>query len=1295
MPSPKFNRATLEENSIFFFEKKDKYGLLPAHVNSLRDALLDFECTLPARLSFYDEHEHEFEDDETIRSVMDKLFVSDSERASIGRSIKTHRDMKYDAQRLDNGCDREAEWVKFYEKNFLDKLCDEFVITDEDSRRVARTKFYYDNFDVAKERRWTLFNGPGDFRKEYGKSKLAMPIPDWVAYFRVYDLKSSWDRIRNSSSRWPLAKSAKDKIVENFSLATLQELAEHGLQFSVANILRGNRNSSIVLSDLLCYPWLITEYKKKNKDKDDAGVAQCYCQAANAGAASLMLLQTLVRHSTYKTVLPVVTMTTWGPEVRIWICFFDDSIKSYNMVCIWEGNMTRIVHMFELQAILENTHTWAVRVLRPWISHHIDQWKSFCHTGRGREQEESVENDLTDRFGALVLANPLPKVADELLDGDSVQGVKNSELKMLFKEQNSLLLAEMRELLGTQRATSNTERSNKRPPSETRSISTQTDDNLGARPEKGANHYIPGRNQTYTPEGKSDLVNSERLFPESSVPSDVPGDPQNTPGQPSCSNQVHCQSAPSSIFRPLETPVSAGNKGSEMQNEQKERQHSSLPTTNDLLSTTERAQQASGDNLPVFDPDTKIPLFKNPTPPANDTFLPLNHKTRDTSKDSNHSSRRANASTTGDGPATPCLELGSSNPEETTSGQTPSTPVSKHMFNSQPDWDFGTPNKASANARSTSSDSRPRATQPLSSSSGSKILQSIQSPSLRDNPNLSNHQQSNETSPAETPNPPLGSNSIERKRWSPSPFGAQSLSPSSPSPFRLPSSAEARPDSDVVETDPLYSLRDLFRLPQIESSDEIWSSSRAKSPVPRRLRGWLEFDSPLGPKITRCASGPMTGGYDCYPYLTYERGEVLEMFGVRDGWYLARRGIGCDNPKGWVRIVDTAWFDTQRGRSSETTGSRIPTPGPTNGLTEAPELIKTDTHALGKGSPSLAFQRSPATASLETKEASWRNLGLASVAMGDVSIRPKWVECWKTGRRIRIKLPNRPIKERRLSMEFFAHPPRFAYNFTSTALSGSRHEDGPPVRPTDLASFSKQLSTPAAEHGSGTDISADRSQSPPLDERPKVGLFEQSNRGNFNGGLFDGLDTNGWKPSSIPNRDEQRQLCSDSDPSKPTRGEPFRGCPSPSSSQQKGSGPSDASKTPVQASLSDGVKISTPTTPGLFGHSNAFKTPKENSVPDEKQTGIFKIGLLNSDPYTPSKPRLSVDFSSPGWKPIFGSAGTETWGEQSGVRKDMPDKDDVAADEPLQGNGHTKQEAPLQPESCISAEEDWETTDEE
>ncbi|RYO75613.1 hypothetical protein DL762_009933 [Monosporascus cannonballus] len=284
------------------------------------------------------------------------------------------------------------------------------------------------------------------------------------------------------------------------------------------------------------------------------------------------------------------------------------------------------------------------------------------------------------------------------------------------------------------------------------------------------------------------------------------------------------------------------------------------------------------------------------------------------------------------------------------------------------------------------------------------------------------------------------------------------------------------------------------------------------------------------------------------------------------------------------------------------------------------------------------------------------------MAIDDVRIRGKLVRCEKTGRRIYVKLPNPPAKERRVSIEFFAHPPRAAYTCTGAEVPGSRHEDGlPPVRPPDPPSFSKEPSTSAAEHGSWTNVPADKSQSPLLHERQNVGLFEQSNRGNFKGGLFAGQDTNGWKPRSISNLDEERQRYDDAGPSKPIREGLFCWHPSPSSSQQEGFRPSDALKTPAKASLSNVVKTSAPTTPGLFGNSNASKRPEQNSASDEKQTSTPKVGLFSSDSYTRSTPQLFGNFYSNEWKPIFGSACNPNTHERleskSGDRKgDMPDE---------------------------------------
>ncbi|KAI0133807.1 hypothetical protein BJ170DRAFT_175778 [Xylariales sp. AK1849] len=1118
MGSRKLDRASLEKNKIFFFEEKGAYGQVPDHVNSLRDALLDSACTVSTRLSFYDEDE--YEDPELLRSVLSKLYMRAPERDSIEQSILTYKDMKKNAKDLDYGQDREAEWVSFYDENFLTKLRKEFEITDKDSRRVARAKFYYDGFDIAKGRRWTVFQASRDFRKKYGKGKLTMPTPDWVAYFRVYDLESSWTRIPNSSGRWPFANSVKESIVENFSLPVLQGLAEHSLQFSVANNLRQHQSSPVVLSDLLCYPWLITEHKKKEKRKD----IECFCQAANAGAASLMLLQTLVKHSTCKTVLPVVTMTTWGPEVRIWICFFDGSLDEYNMICIWEGDMKRIVHIVELQAILENTHTWAMRVLRPWISHHIDQWKSACHIGRGWEQEENVRNNSTGRSGALSLTKFLPDFLDKLQDEISDDEMEHSELRELLKKQHLLLLTEIRELLGTLGANTNTLQSKVRPP-QTRSVLKQTYDDPSIRPEENADDIIPGYHRTCTPERKSDSASSDRLSRESSVLCDI----SRAPRQSSHLEQMDSRSATSPMFE----QVFADNKRPGMQREQKE-QKQSFPSRTNVISarnsfgSTTPDRVLAADNQPytpnvsspawtegaqqvlkefentesVFDPVPKDLFSRRPTPGGTPPILRFNlrsvHDILDISKDGKCSGK-TDKSDPSLGHVTQGLGPDSSDLVKTTSRQTSPGSGGRHGFTYQTESGIDTPSKTSANTRSAGSDSCLRVNQPLLSDSSSRILQDGQSPSSETPFDLPSQQQSNVTFPSTTLDSPPQSNPIGGEKLFPCLDGAQVPSSSTPSVVRLP-------DLDA-ETDSLYSVRDLFRLPQIDSP-ETWSSSGAKSPVSRLSRDWKKFDRPLPIVVTRHTVGLVSRFLsDGYPYLTFVKGQLFDVWEIRDNRYLAQKRIGKEHPKGWIWDFDVYYGPSETYRPLKTTARSqhhySDYSDPPNDFTEGnqiEEMNESSINLLKAAGSSAAFQQSQATASLAAESADQRDLGSASMLKDDFRIMSKYVRNEKTGRRIRIRLPIQSAMQCRVSPEVSVHRHVATSVLFGAALNSLTQEDGPP----DLVSSSEKPSTLAANHSGETNFSATQSR--------KVDLFEQFKNGHFKGGLFEGLGSIGWKP---------------------------------------------------------------------------------------------------------------------------------------------------------------------------------------
>ena len=151
---------------------------------------------------------------------------------------------------------------------------------------------------------------------------LTEPKPDGVAFYPIYDF-SSGTRIA-TSSRWRWNAFPKDSIVESFSRKVLQGLAPHGLESNTAGLFRPGKTTPLVLSDCICFPWLVVEHKK-----DRVKEIFCYCQAANAGTAAVMMLETLCKYAEpradHSHVPPVTTMTTAGKTARVWITYKTDS----------------------------------------------------------------------------------------------------------------------------------------------------------------------------------------------------------------------------------------------------------------------------------------------------------------------------------------------------------------------------------------------------------------------------------------------------------------------------------------------------------------------------------------------------------------------------------------------------------------------------------------------------------------------------------------------------------------------------------------------------------------------------------------------------------------------------------------------------------------------------------------------------------------------------------------------------------------------------------------------------------
>ena len=172
----------------------------------------------------------------------------------------------------------------------------------------------------AQSRPWTLFRSKKGHRHK-DRKKLTEPKPDWVAFFPIYS--PAGERI-TTPKRWHLDKVLRQNITENFSVATLRHLARREVQSNTAGLFRKTAQRETVLSDYVCFPWLIVEHKKAG---GAALEETCYCQAANAGSAAVMMLETLStivpgeNQDANKHIPPVVTVTTVAEVVRVWIAY--------------------------------------------------------------------------------------------------------------------------------------------------------------------------------------------------------------------------------------------------------------------------------------------------------------------------------------------------------------------------------------------------------------------------------------------------------------------------------------------------------------------------------------------------------------------------------------------------------------------------------------------------------------------------------------------------------------------------------------------------------------------------------------------------------------------------------------------------------------------------------------------------------------------------------------------------------------------------------------------------------------
>lgn len=170
---------------------------------------------------------------------------------------------------------------------------------------------------------WTLFdgaNGLGSFES------MKRPKPDHAFFLPIYHSanKAGIPTISDPEARqWHQVQGPLGS--EPFSWSTLKKLNEFGLQPTPRRIF----NQQPLEADLKCYPWFVVEHKKENES-----VRNVYCQAANAAACAVSLVQHSAQYAVKLLeeahVPPIPAMTTVGSRVTIWLMHY---AKGFDAPC--------------------------------------------------------------------------------------------------------------------------------------------------------------------------------------------------------------------------------------------------------------------------------------------------------------------------------------------------------------------------------------------------------------------------------------------------------------------------------------------------------------------------------------------------------------------------------------------------------------------------------------------------------------------------------------------------------------------------------------------------------------------------------------------------------------------------------------------------------------------------------------------------------------------------------------------------------------------------------------------------
>ncbi|EQL34773.1 hypothetical protein BDFG_03471 [Blastomyces dermatitidis ATCC 26199] len=342
---PLISRAELERDGMVYFEgvfSEDANGdvslSLPAHVESYRQALLDFSSLGPDRSKPFTPGR--FPAPPIQHNPAPLLSMTEDGR----RRIDHCAGLSKRARDLAPPYTPDYKW-----QSLLEEIFKEYKSRFPSGRDQQAL---FDQFSLEKNILW-------DDTKKYAEK---CPKPNFTYGYPI---------IRDV----PIALRSAEPVT-NFSFEVLGDLRSAGLISSPVGSLHGwTKDKFTFLSPdkFICFPWAVVEQCRGLFPFEEN-----YAHAANAALVALRLNEELSKFATgsYDSIPPVVAFTCVGSEIRVWLAYSeikDNLCHAHRMVCIWQHSLSQDRGVLETCVIVENMLLWSSRVWKPKISGYISQ----------------------------------------------------------------------------------------------------------------------------------------------------------------------------------------------------------------------------------------------------------------------------------------------------------------------------------------------------------------------------------------------------------------------------------------------------------------------------------------------------------------------------------------------------------------------------------------------------------------------------------------------------------------------------------------------------------------------------------------------------------------------------------------------------------------------------------------------------------------------------------------------------------------------------------------------------------